>query len=234
MRYCLTFLSVLLFAFGVQARDLFVVETQEMSQAVKKEFAEQGLGEEIEVELFGGKTEFVVENADTVKIMVTNLDISQGQSKFTAKAEIFADGKPVAQTKLYGRYFVMTEVMLPVRDIAKDSIIKKEDLIQTSLRVSRLREDMVTQESDLVGKQAVHLIKANKPVQKKDIRDKVLIKKGQIVTAVYQKNKLQITSKLEALEDGSVGQYIKLLNTKSGKEISAKVADKNTVEVVSE
>ncbi|MCQ2741552.1 MAG: flagella basal body P-ring formation protein FlgA, partial [Alphaproteobacteria bacterium] len=182
MRYCLTFLSVLLFAFGVQARDLFVVETQEMSQAVKKEFAEQGLGEEIEVELFGGKTEFVVENADTVKIMITNLDISQGQSKFTAKAEIFADGKPVAQTKLYGRYFVMTEVMLPVRDIAKDSIIKKEDLIQTSLRVSRLREDMVTQESDLVGKQAVHLIKANKPVQKKDIRDKVLIKKGQVVT----------------------------------------------------
>lgn len=234
MRYCLTFLFVLLMPIWVQAREILVLGTPEVSQAVKKEFADQGFGEEIELEFFGGQTEFVLNDADVAKVMISGLDISEGQNKFTAKAEVFADGKPVAQTKLYGRYFVITEVMLPIRDIAKDSIIKKEDLILSSLRANRLREDMLTQENDLVGKQAVRLIKANKPIQKKDIKDEVLIKKGQAVTAVYQRDKLQIMLKLEALEDGAKGQFIKLLNTRSGKEVAAKVIDRSMVEVIAE
>ena len=61
-----------------------------------------------------------------------------------------------------------------------------------------------------------------------------MIKKGDEVTAIYTYKGLQITSKMEALEDGAEGQRIKLLNTKSHKEISGKVLDNKTVEIAAE
>ena len=51
------------------------------------------------------------------------------------------------------------------------------------------------------------------------------------MTVIYQHHSLQIVAKMEALENGVKGKYIKILNTKSNKEVMAKVLDKNTVEV---
>ena len=234
MRYWLVAFVSFLFAFSAVARETVSLGEEEFVQAVKSEFAEQGLGEDLELEFFGGQTSFIIRDVDHVKIMVTSLDISQGQGKFAVKAEIFADGRPAGQTKLLGRYFVLTEVALPSRDIAKDSIITKDDLVHTKVRSNRLREDMVILEENLIGKQAVRLIKANKPISSKDIQEEVLIKKGQKLTVVYLHNGLQIVAKMEALEDGVRGEYIKVLNAKSNKEIVAKVLDKNTAEVLAE
>lgn len=234
MRYWLFIFGFLMFVETVFAREPVTLTEDDLAQAVKAEFAEQGLGEDVEIEFFGGQTNFVIKEVDHVKIMVSSLDISQGQNKFTAKAEIFADGKPAGQTKLLGRYFVMTEVVMPSHDISKGTILKKEDFVRAKVRSNRLRDDMVTLEENLIGKQAIRQIKANKPISAKDIHDEILIKKGQKVTVIYQHHSLQIVAKMEALEDGAKGQFIKILNTKSNRELAAKVLDKNTVEVSAE
>ena len=108
------------------------------------------------------------------------------------------------------------------------------DLEIKKMRSNRLREDDVISQNQLVGKQAVRTIKAGKPVSKRDIREEIVIRKGQNVLAVYNHKGLQITAKLEALEDGAKGNKIKLLNTKSQKEIFGEVVDKNTVNIMSE
>ena len=53
------------------------------------------------------------------------------------------------------------------------------------------------------------------------------VKKGQNVTVIYKNKGLQITSKMEALSDGGRGDLIKFINTKSAKEVVAKIVDKN-------
>lgn len=234
MRYWLIIFAGLAAAFAAQAREVLTLGLEEVSQAVRKEFVEQGINSDVELEFFGGQTAFVLENVEEAKILVSGLDVSEGQNKFTAEAEIFADGKPAGKTKLFGRYFVLTEAYVPARDIAKDAIIQEDDLAMVKMRANRLREDMVFAKDDLTGKQATRLIKADKPVTSRDIRDEIIIKKNQIVTAVYRNKGLQITSKTEALENGAKGQRIKLLNTKSQKEIIGKVIDKNTVEIAAE
>lgn len=234
MRYGLIILIGLLAAVCVQAKELLTIGLDEMSQAVRQEFVEQGIGGDIELEFFGGQTAFVLENVNEAKILISGLDVSEGQNKFTAEAEIFADGKLMDKTKLFGRYFVLTEVFMPAHDIAKDEIIKEGDLIKIKVRSNRLRDDSVAVKDDLVGKQATRQIKADRPISSRDIREEIIVKKGQIVTAVYTHKGLQITSKTEAQENGAKGQRIKLLNTKSQREIIGKVMDKNTVEIEAE
>ncbi len=231
MRFGLSFL-ICIFAFlQVEAKEALTVESEDISLAVREEFANQGKGEDIELEFFGGQTSFVLENAEAFKIMISELDANEETGKFTAKAEIFADGKPADESKLLGRYFELVKVCVPAREIAKGKIIEAEDLAEVKMRSSRLRADIITAKEDLLGKQAARLIKADKPIDKRDIREEVLITKGQIVHALYRHKGLQITSQAEALEDGAKGQRIRLLNTKSLKEIIGKVLDKNMVKI---
>lgn len=234
MRFWLVVIALILVPFMSLAKDLLVVGIDDVSAAVSKEFVEQGRGSDIELEFFGGQTGFVFENADEAKILVSDLNVNEEQNKFTATAEIFVDGKRSAETKLFGRYFDMTEVWLPVKNIEKDAIITQDDLVKAKIRSNRLRDDNVVDIDELVGKQAVRQIKADRPIMAKDIQDEVLITKGQLVTAVYSYKGLQITSRMEALEDGAKGQEIKLLNAKSKKEIVGKVLDDKTVEIRAE
>ena len=102
------------------------------------------------------------------------------------------------------------------------------------VRAGKIKNDTLRDDYKLVGKQAVRTLKAGKPVSEKDVREEVIVGKGQDVLVVYKNKGLQITSKMEALEDGAKGERIKLLNTKSGKEVAGKVVDKNMVEVLGE
>jgi flagella basal body P-ring formation protein FlgA len=102
------------------------------------------------------------------------------------------------------------------------------------MRLNKLRDDVLKDEDDLIGKQAVRTLKEGRPITLRDVKDEVIIKRGDKVTAVYNHKGLQITSKMEDLEDGAKGKFIKVLNTKSAKEIGGKVLNKNTVEIAAE
>lgn len=206
----------------------------ELLKAIEKEFVEQGIANMVELEIFGGKTDFDVKNAKETKILISNLDTDVDNNKFTSNAEIFADGVSVGKTDLLGRFFVMKEIYVPIKDIAKDDIVKAEDFELVAMRENRIKNDSIINIEDMIGKQAVKLLKAGKLVANRDLRDEIIIKKGQEVMVLYKNKGLQITYKMEALEDGAKGNLIKFVNTKSAKEVMAKVIDKNTAEIRAE
>lgn len=209
------------------------VNSIDLVKAIEKEFAEQGIANTVELEIFGGKTDFAFDDAKDVKILISDLK-ADDNNKFTTNAEIFADGVSVGKTDLLGRFFVMKEIYVPTRDIAKDEVITSDALKTVLVRENRLKEDGLVDVDDIVGKQAVRLLKAEKNISKRDIRNEIVVKKGQALTIIYRNKGLQITSKMEALEDGAKGDLVKFINTKSAKEVVAKVIDKNTAEVLAE
>ena len=234
MRFLVIVLTVLFAASSVEAKEGVHLGIEDISKAVVDEFDNQGLGEDVELEFFGGQTSFTFESASDAKIMITDLTVDEGNGKFKAEAEIFADGNSVAKTTLSGRSYILGEVVVPTREIAKDEVIEFEDLKVAKLRLNRLRDDVIKEEDELVGKQATRTLKEGKPVTSRDVKEEVIVKRGDKVTAVYNHKGLQITSKMEALEDGAKGRTIKVLNTKSAKEISGKVLGKNIVEISAE
>ncbi len=209
------------------------VNSIDLVKAIEKEFAEQGIANTVELEIFGGKTDFAFDDAKDVKILISDLK-ADDNNKFTTNAEIFADGVSVGKTDLLGRFFVMKEIYVPTRDIAKDEVITSDALKTVLVRENRLKEDGLVDVDDIVGKQAVRLLKAEKNISKRDIRNEIVVKKGQALTIIYRNKGLQITSKMEALEDGAKGDLVKFINTKSAKEVVAKVIDKNMAEVLAE
>lgn len=206
----------------------------DMTEAVKQEFVEQGLGDEVEIEIFGGKTDYYFEQANDAKIMLSNLETDEEQGKFNANAEIFADGEKTTETKLAGRYYKMVKVWVPVKDVVKDTIIKEDDLKEITVREGRLKGGAWQNQADIIGKQAAKNLKAGKLIEKGDLQAEIVVKKGQAVTVVYSKKGLQITSKMQALDNAALGQAVKLLNLGSKKEIVGIAKGAGLVEISNE
>ena len=67
-------------------------------------------------------------------------------------------------------------------------------------------------------------------IRRQDIRPSVLVKKGQMVSfQVGQSSHFMITAKVQALQDGRMGEHIRLKNPDSGRILSGKVTGLNAV-----
>ena len=64
-----------------------------------------------------------------------------------------------------------------------------------------------------------------------DLRAAKLVKKGDIVTLTYERNSLQLVVTLESLEDGRLGEKIRLVNPESGEIILGKVSGRGTADM---
>lgn len=211
------------------AENLLIVGENEVTDAIKKEFVEQGQDEKLDLEFFGGQTIFHIKDAKTAKILVSGLKIDELQNKFFCNMEIFADGKAYAKTDIQGRYYVIGQVYVPAKNIQKGEIITPEMLKVISVRMNRIKPSFVVEKEKLVNKEAKKVLSEGKIVTHRDIGVKMLIKKGDVVTAVYKTDKMQITAKAEALGEGAKGDKIELLNQKSKKVLYGEVVDQDTV-----
>ncbi len=214
----------------LQAKGIVLTE-DDVSAALAREFGEQGFDGSFEFEFFGGQTNFALENAKAAKIMVFGLKTEADSNKFTAKAEIFADGGSVAQTTLSGKYYTMGEAWVPVQDLEKGTILTDDMLKSVPVRMNRVKALNVIDKAKLVGMQAQRGLKEGKIINEKDIGPIVIMPKGKIVTSVYLAKGMQITAQVEVLEDGAKGQTVEVRNTKSDKRFYAKVVDADTVEI---
>ncbi len=217
--------------FAVSEVQAAIVSEAELADAIQKEFVEQGNEDEMEFEFFGGKTNFVIDEAEQAKVMVSHLKYDEAQNKFSATAEIFADGVSYAQTSLSGRYYVLDEIWVPAQNIDKGERITADKLKKIKVRRNRLKEQFLTDAEKIVGLEAKRALKSGKLIADRDVGAVIIINKGKVVTSVYKSKGMQITAKAEALESGAFGQRIELMNVKSGKKFFAKVVDADTVEI---
>jgi len=69
------------------------------------------------------------------------------------------------------------------------------------------------------------------PVLNRTLRQRPLIKRGQMVEAVFEDGSLKISLKVEALEDGVLGQSVRLRNPKTRHELYGKVQNEESVSI---
>ncbi|MBP3345553.1 MAG: flagellar basal body P-ring formation protein FlgA [Alphaproteobacteria bacterium] len=208
------------------------VSEDDIAAALKKEYLERfGEGDEIELEFYGGQTNFSLEEAGEVKIMVANARFDELQNKFSADVEVFAGGKPVAKSSYQGKYYILTEVFVPAQNINKGEVITADKLKSVKTRSNRVKPQHLADKDKLINMEAKRNLREGKMISDKDVGKIVLIKKGSIVNLIYQTPYMQITAKAEALEDGCRGDRIEIRNTKSKKDLYGEVVDAETVRI---
>lgn len=224
-------IAVLLVAGSAVAKDVLMVSEDELYSALREEFVDQGSADNIELEIYGGQTSFEIEDAKKAKILISKLKLDELQNKFSAEVEIFADGRAYAKTNVQGKYYALIDIWVPAQNINKGEIITEDKLKTIQVRSNRVKPVNVVEKDKLLNLETKKALKEGKVIGQRDIGKILMIKKGEVVTSVYKSKGMQITAKVEALDDGYKGQKIEVMNTKSAKKFFATVVDKDTVEV---
>jgi flagella basal body P-ring formation protein FlgA len=121
-------------------------------------------------------------------------------------------------------------VVVPKRLIQRGTVIEADMLEEVSQAAGNVDNSMLQSLKDAVTAEAVRDLSAGQALRSSDIRRAILVKQGQLVTMnVGDKSGFLITVRVEALQDGRMGEQVKLKNTESGRQISGVVVGPNLV-----
>ena len=130
-----------------------------------------------------------------------------------------------------GKFYVLGDIYVPAKNIDKGEMITPDMLKTIQVRMNRVKPMFVVDLDKLVNKEAKKYLKAGKIITDRDIGEKILIHKNDLITVVYQTKKMQITARGQARQDGAKGDKIEVENTKSKKILVGEVIDADTVKV---
>ena len=127
------------------------------------------------------------------------------------------------------------KVVLPVA-VAANHIKKGEPVSETSIQIeereiSRDLTQIVTDPSDVIGKQAKVDIAKGEVITIGSAETMTLVNQGDVVNIVAESNMLRVAVKGVVRDKGGKGELVKVLNVSSNKIIHAKIIDSNTVKV---
>ena len=125
---------------------------------------------------------------------------------------------------------VSKTVVVPKRLIQRGAVIEADMLEEVTQTGGQVDNSLLQSIKDALTAEAVRDLSAGQALRSADIRRAILVKQGQLVTmTVGEKSGFLITVRVEALQDGRMGDQVRLKNTESGRQISGIVTGPSTV-----
>ncbi len=155
-------------------------------------------------------------NVDLNKSIVMIPVYSESQSE--KKGWVTAEIKKHAQAAVLNRSIKIGDV------ITAEMLIVEKRLIQNQV-------DAVLEAKNIIGMQANRFLSAGQILSYRDLKKETIMKKGQIVKAIFGKGQFDISISAIVEEAGAVGDVIKVKNMDSNKMFAALVVDRGLVKI---
>lgn len=186
-------------------------------------FAEQNFAGKFKIEQ---KTKLDLSNCSDFELI---------SSKITSKNSFLLELKDLNNKKYSVNYNLkwILDVIVPVKDIQTGEIVTASHFTKSSIlsnvQINKFLDDIDIESSKQYA--AKKQLIANKPVLKSDVLEKAIITSGQIVTLRFQKGSLRIDTKGVAVDQGSIGQMIRVRNFDSNKILHGKIESNSIISI---
>lgn len=127
---------------------------------------------------------------------------------------------------------VLKTVIVAKRSLIKGSVLTQEDIYQTEMDAQKLKRGYFIESKELVGLVCKQDISADSPLTPHNIELAKLVHIGEQVTIIASNNNLSISMDGIALNEGALGEMVKVKNLKSKRIIEAAVAGDKKVKVI--
>ncbi len=111
--------------------------------------------------------------------------------------------------------------------------IGADQLSLVELPAQNLPSNVLDKIDDAVNAELIRDVPGGTPLRSQDIRPALMVKKGQLVmVSAGSPGGFKVLARLEAMQDGRMGEQIKLRNKESGRQISAVVTGLNAADAL--
>lgn len=194
---------------------------------------ENGANAESEIRLLGrNDTLLVPVGATLADIEVESFSLSDRKDRFSTVLQVPSGGDVPVKLSLSGTVEEVREIPVFNRSVMPGEIIKQSDLSWVRYPAKRLTARALLSSTDLVGMTVRRPARTDKPITTTDVVAPVAIAKGDAVTMMVRTKAMVLTAAGKALENGGIGDTIRVLNPKSRQTVDAKIIRTGQVEIL--
>lgn len=166
---------------------------------------------------------------DPLKVRIIDMPLSGLSGNFVLKFELSAGASVLGTWSAGVQAQVWREVWVTRAPLARGQGVRDADLVLEKRDVLTFKEELVALDPNDGRLEFARAIPAGSPIFARMVRVRPVIRRGQVVEALIEDGTLQIGAKVEVLEDGAPGQFVRVRNLQSRREFKGKVRDEETV-----
>lgn len=135
--------------------------------------------------------------------------------------------------RLNGRAQRYIEVPVLTRAISRGDVVRQSDLRMQSILYSRTTSTpTLVHSDDIAGLAARRSLRAGLALSPDDLTAQLMVERQELVTLIYRYGSLALTVRARAMDDGSEGQSIDVMNLQSDRVVRGVVAGHGLVHVL--
>lgn len=213
-------------------RNTFEVSYEAVQDAVAQALVTKGVGDKVSVVMNGHTSKPIYAYSKPLTIDVRGLQYDATNGRWQANLVFMDETNAVSALPASGHFDQMVEVAVLRHEVRTNELIREADVEVRDFPVTRIRGDMITDLSGLIGKAPVHTVSPFRPLRTSEVANPAVMKKDALIDMRYHTPGMDITAQGQAMMNGAKGDVITVRNINSKKVIRAVVEDAQTVNVV--
>lgn len=170
----------------------------------------------------------------TPELTVETLTHDPATGRFVAQISTPLDNDESRMTTIVGQTIEVQVIPVLARSVPRGGILTAQDIKTERIPVQRIGANIVAQMKDVVGMQTKRALRPGQPLRSTDLMKPRVIEKGALITMTFRAPGIKLTNVGRALEAGSSGEIINVINPRSKQTVMARVVSQNQVSVTME
>jgi len=171
----------------------------------------------------------VIVPADPVSWEIKAPERFQQGGSVPVSLQFSAGGRKSPEFRFHARVEIHAQVVTARTYLSRNQILEERDLRVVSKNITLQPPDVLTDLREAVGKRMTLSLNSQEILRKSMVEIPPLVKKGDRVTLLVEKDYFRITALGEMKEDGREGDRVRAVNVSSRKEIHGRVLDAHTI-----
>ena len=205
----------------VTIRRIATIVTPDMvKKAVLDSLADKGAKGAFEVEFINEREARIILPQD-MDPSVTVTQSSYNASRRTFSATLETPDNTTRQVT--GMLHPLIEIPVLKTGARRGDTIGRNDVTTIAVREDFITDQMVIRPENLIGMTPKRIVRGNSPVAVSDLEKPLMVKRGELVTMELQRGPIQLSALAKALESGTSGDTIRLMNIDSKRTIEGEI-----------
>lgn len=206
------------------APDMVRAELADAIAAQAPAIAAKGI---LEVVLSSGAERLMVTGEEIPSIAVDRLSFDRRTGRFQAAVRVPADDMSAPVQRVAGHAFPALDIPVLNSRMSPGDTIRETDVEWVRVPATRVSQNILDDDAGLIGYTPRRSLRPGEPIRTSDVEPPRLVEKGSIVNVTYAVANMTLSTRARALEDGALGDIIKVLNQRSHRTIEVQITGTN-------
>ncbi|MBO4520693.1 MAG: flagellar basal body P-ring formation protein FlgA [Alphaproteobacteria bacterium] len=213
-------------------REAAEINKDEVVRILMKELKAQGMPDNAELTFQKDEFPILVPVKSVWRLEPAHSEYNPARRQFEARLGLFVNDEKKQELSFAGKVRVFIQVPVAARDLKAGQIITADDILtkRVAQEASGRASDQ-TKAEDLIGKEVKRPLRSGQTIQTNDVRAQVMVAKGKIVTLNFAKGGIILSAQGKALENGGLGDTVRVMNSQSKTVVQGTVTGPETVSI---